>query len=835
MKNSSKPFHAHETIHALKHYLPTQAPLKDFIHHNSLHAFQDQPFHKALRQANAIFGCKVYLQLDEYRKLYREGIIKNETLEHIILEKNPRARLGEIKEQMLSGDLHESVHPRTGRLRSAWKTQHKVNPDHITHPLLFRLVSNYLDQGISIHHFPVLHGGFLSTVRAMVGNSYVSLFRSKRAEDLLMDPGCTISSLLEIIVGDESLFEHYIFDQQFAHPGWSGMVALLEDDPSALLDQREISLHDFIMLELLMEIDVLETALGKSFEPLATRLEEMPGDLFAEVPGTTLSELYTMWQEAYEWSYYDQVLNGLIQAQTLPGREKNHSMEAFFCIDDRELSLRRYIESIDPAAETHSTPGFFNVEFYFRPEHGKFNTKVCPAPVKPGHLIEELGAANKHEADFHFTKHSHSLVKGWLISQTLGFWSAFKLFLNIFKPALGPATSYSFRHMDRHARLTIENTDPNHKKDGLQIGFTIEEMADRVEGLLKSTGRVHITTPVIYMVGHGASSINNTHYAGYDCGACSGRPGSVNARVFSAMANHPKVREILSTRGIHIAGNTQFLGALHDTTRDEIEWYDEELLSPENKIRHQHNKQVFEKALHMNAKERSRRFILMNTRDEAVKIHSKIKLRSVSLFEPRPELNHATNALAIIGGRHLTQNLFLDRRAFSNSYDYKVDPEGTFLLNILKAAAPVCGGINLEYYFSRTDPYRLGAGSKLPHNVMGLIGVANGTDGDLRPGLPYQMVEVHDPLRLLMIVEHYPEVLLDTIMRSPETYEWFANGWIHLIAIHPLDKTLFRFRDGAFSPYKPLPEKIATVTDLTPLIENTENNLPVLILNHNRP
>jgi uncharacterized protein YbcC (UPF0753/DUF2309 family) len=83
-------------------------------------------------------------------------------------------------------------------------------------------------------------------------------------------------------------------------------------------------------------------------------------------------------------------------------------------------------------------------------------------------------------------------------------------------------------------------------------------MADRVEGLLKSIGLVKDFAPIVYAVGHGASSVNNTHYAGYDCGACSGRPGSVNARVISYMANHPEVRSILRDRGIEIPAKTTF-------------------------------------------------------------------------------------------------------------------------------------------------------------------------------------------------------------------------------------------------------------------------------------
>jgi uncharacterized protein YbcC (UPF0753/DUF2309 family) len=177
----------------------------------------------------------------------------------------------------------------------------------------------------------------------------------------------------------------------------------------------------------------------------------------------------------------------------------------------------------------------------------------------------------------------------------------------------------------------------------------------------------------------------------------------------------------------------------------------------------------------------------------------------------------------------MTRELFLDRRAFMNSYDYRIDPTGKYLLNILRPAAPVCGGINLEYFFSRVDNNKLGAGTKLPHNVMGLFGVANGIDGDLRPGLPSQMIEVHDPIRLLIIVEHFPEVLLETIQRSPETYEWFINEWVHLVAINPETGEQHYFVEGKFVPYTPLTKKIDVVGNVGQLVEASSSleNLPV--------
>jgi uncharacterized protein YbcC (UPF0753/DUF2309 family) len=259
-------------------------------------------------------------------------------------------------------------------------------------------------------------------------------------------------------------------------------------------------------------------------------------------------------------------------------------------------------------------------------------------------------------------------------------------------------------------------------------------------------------------------------------------------------------------------------------------FYDENVLSPENKSLHEKNKKTIVTALHLNAKERARRFELIDHRLRADKIHRKILIRSVSLFEPRPELNHATNALCIVGKRDLTKKIFLDRRAFTNSYDYRIDPDGKILANIMRPLGPVCGGINLEYFFSRVDNQKLGAGTKLPHNVMGLFGVANGFDGDLRPGLPSQMIELHDPVRLLIIVEHSPAVVLATVKAEPAMYEWYINEWIHLAVIDPASGKLFLFREGEFLPYEPLKKQLPKIKDITGILETSRENIPVHLI-----
>lgn len=822
-------FDEHAILHELKHYLPAQAPLKDFIHHNTLHAFQHMNFYDGLRHASEIFGYKPSLTIHEYRSLYHEKKIRPDVLDHVILTRKDEKDFQEWKNKVLYSEYGKKPNVRIGAVRSHWKSQFKIDLDSLVHPILFRILCSYLDQGISIWNFPVWHKGLLESIREMERTSLTSFFKTKRVKNLLVEGSYTIESLLKLLVLDESLYKRYLFDQQFAHQGWSGMVSAIEDQPQTLLDPRKISLRDLVALELLLEIDALDLHFGKKWAPLGLRLNTQPEDLFAPVPKTELNEVASLWQEAFEWSFYDQVLTG-IRAQSEEKKTDKKSFQAMFCIDDRECSLRRYLEKHDPTCETFGTAGFFGVEFFFQPEHGKFYTKLCPAPVTPKYLVKEVGTKGKREKDAHFTKHSHSLFRGWLIAQTLGFWSAIKLFVNIFKPTASPATASSFKHMDKYAQLTIENKNPEDRENDLQIGFTIDEMVVRVEGLLKSIGLVKDFAPLVYVVGHGSSSVNNPHYAAYDCGACSGRAGSVNSRVICAMANHPRVREVLREKGLNIPDSTQFVGGLHDTTRDEVVFFDEDALNEYNKISHERNLEVFTKSLDDNSKERSRRFVSIQTKQKASQIHKEIRVRSVSLFEPRPELNHATNALCIVGRREMSRHVFLDRRSFMNSYDYTIDRDGKYLFNILKAVAPVCGGINLEYYFSRVDNQKLGAGTKLPHNVMGLFGVANGIDGDLRPGLPSQMTEVHDPVRLLVIVEHFPEVVLETMQRSAETYEWFRNEWIHLIVQHPESKEFYRFKEGSFFLYTPVVGAVEKVKDLNAILEANHDNLPVYLL-----
>src|SRR6266702_107883 len=545
---NKRHFDEQHFLHMLKRYLPTQGPLKDFVHHNTLHAFQDMKFYDAIFKASAIFGFQTTFSLTEYRDLYRIKRITPEILVRIIQKRKSSEDFEEWHFRALHKMYSWAIEPRVGKLRSEWKRLYPIDMDNAVQPLLFRIICSYIDQGIAISSFPFEDKGLLNAMRSLEDHSLVSFFKTKRARDLLHDKSCTITKLLEIAVGEEAYFEQYVYDQQFAHQGWSGMVSTLEDRPETLLYPKKIALQDMIMLELLLEIDALTSTLGEEWQPLGNSATQPPVDMFADEPNSELREVIKIWQDAFEWSYYDTALSGLLL--TLPAssaieKVSAKSFQAIFCIDEREYSLRTYVESVDKHCETFGAPGFFGIEFYFQPAHAKFYDKLCPAPVTPKYLIKEVPKDDRHvhTKEIMYSKHSHKLVRGFLLSYVLGILALGKLIANLIKPTMSPAIADAFAHMDPNTDLTIVHTGERDKEKNLRVGFTVQEMTDRVEKMLRCIGLTKNFSRLVYVIGHGSSSANNPHHGAHDCGACSGRPGLVNARVFAYMANYQPVRD----------------------------------------------------------------------------------------------------------------------------------------------------------------------------------------------------------------------------------------------------------------------------------------------------
>src|SRR5262245_23287701 len=69
----------HAIDHAA-HLLPAQGPITVFIHHNTLHAFEDLPFDQAVEHGAKVFGCQPYLAEGSYRAALGTGRIRFDDL-----------------------------------------------------------------------------------------------------------------------------------------------------------------------------------------------------------------------------------------------------------------------------------------------------------------------------------------------------------------------------------------------------------------------------------------------------------------------------------------------------------------------------------------------------------------------------------------------------------------------------------------------------------------------------------------------------------------------------------------------------------------------------------
>lgn len=654
-----------------------------------------------------------------------------------------------------------------------------------------------------------------------------------------------IAQLLTALGVPEALWSDFILRDTLHTASWAGLAGMLEENASLFPGRpRLISLAEVVALRLGIHLAVRATRsplVPASRPSLAPGVD--PGTVptltyqvlaLSQIAGFSASALQTMpeplfeslvkilWEwgdvprrrilhQAYERTFQERFLKALhaegrpqaaSQEATTP--DDRPPFQAAFCIDEREESFRRHLEEICPAVETFGAAGFFNVPIAFRPASEERPVPLCPVVLTPRHLVteEEQGApkdlieraarslTSKLPRYLHL--HGRSLWLGQVMHLAGGALGALEMLIRTAFPGLtlrmahwGDTVHGKGRGSLHFVREDQDSTAIPSVLGDLTAGFTAEEMADRVAGLLRTIGLTRRFGRLVFVIGHGSTTNNNPFASAYECGACGGRRGDRNGRIFALMANRPDVRDLLKLRGVEIPHDTVFVGACHDTCADRIDYFDGAMLPATHKQDLEEARRILDLARTQNAHERCRRFANAKGLDPRAAL-SHVEQRSFNMREPRPEYGHGSNAACVVGRRDFTRGLFLDRRSFLVSYDWRHDATGKILEAILAAVMPVCSGISLEYYFSRVDNRRYGAGTKLPHNVVSMLGVMDGLSSDLRTGLPWQTVEIHEAMRLFTVIEAPLERIRAALGQLTAVANMLEKRWIVLAYSDPV-------------------------------------------------
>lgn len=792
--------------------LPTHYPLETFIAVNPLAGFESLPFEQAVRRAGDLYGIRGTLSEERFRELHRSQRITDADLDAVLAGWFPGVVSGEslrfgdrfvTPTELLRGDLlHGTSAPAPAR--------NQCSQAECSAPEVARAIDAQTAKWCSAFFggaswsMPGRRAGFYSAWRALAPLD-PTLSREARAllRGVAERPDDAILQALSVLRVDDSSRVWYLQAHLSRLPGWAahiqwcagrdagvdllGYLAMRLNYEAALLpdDRRGGDLKSPSVqipsardraARLAQAWDVGEVA-EAHLESAARVLTALP-----------VSAREILWQNAFEAHYRDQLLIELSAPSQRP--QALPKTQLVSCIDTRSEGLRRHLEAID-GYQTFGFAGFFAVAIRFTDLLGGRSCDLCPVLIEPNHEIREVPAAEAAvpaarevsgvvglrgaESAFHAAK--DAVAASFTLAEAAG-WVAAPLSA---VKTLAPSVSGNLRHRLRDLAAPPAPTLLNVAELPLDQRVLFAQVALTTMGLTQGFSELVVLTA------HGSTTENNPYQASLDCGACGGQAGGPNARVAAAIFNQSDVRDELRSLGIDIPEHTFFLAAQHDTATDRVSVLDSHLIPDTHRHQVRRLTEDLKVAGAALAAERSAVLPGAPTGISPARAARHTAGRSLDWAQVYPEWGLAGNAAFIVAPREATRGIDLHRRTFLHSYEADVDPDGIALETILTAPLVVAQWINCQYYFSTVAPEVFGAGTKTIHNVVGTAGAIAGHQGDLQLGLPWQSVAtgrqlVHEPLRLLAVVQA-PLSRIDMIVeRNPILQRLFGNAWVSLAA-----------------------------------------------------
>jgi hypothetical protein len=576
--------------------------------------------------------------------------------------------------------------------------------------------------------------------------------------------------------------------------GWSAYSARL-DWENELYGGHDGKLIEFLAVLCSWEACLLESINNEAVNTKWNEAKEFFNDE-AQLPINQELANKLILQEAFDIAAQRSLLSKFKKQEPIKNKEiKNVQAQAVFCIDVRSEVYRRNLETINNEIETLGFAGFFAFPIKYVPLGQEVGEAQCPVLLKTGPtILEEVDASGSTLAVHDRRIQTNQLQQLWKSFKSgavtcfsfvspIGLSYLPKLFTDSFgmtRPVPDPnKNGLSSNDLKKLTVSLSSNTFKNEK-----TGIELEDQIQMAKNALTAMSLGDNLAPMVLIVGHGSTMVNNPHATGYDCGACGGHSGEANARVAAAVLNNPAVRQGLQKENVFIPEKTVFLACLHDTTTDEITIFNEQDLLG-NRV--EELTELKNSLALAGLKTRQERALRMSN-DHGSNVSKSIITRSKDWSQIRPEWGLAGCSAFVVAPRNRTKGIDLQGQSFLHSYEWEKDQEFSVLELIMTAPMVVTSWINLQYYGSTVDNKNLGSGNKTLHNVTAGIGVIEGSSGDLRVGLPKQAIHdgqnyQHDPLRLSVIIEAPIEAMNAILKKNTAVQELCDNGWLYLFAM----------------------------------------------------
>ncbi|MCV9386621.1 YbcC family protein [Reichenbachiella ulvae] len=755
-------------------------PLDNSVAVNPYLGLSDMTFEQAAQTMNERGGVQLYMPIPFYLEKIERGEITHADIKNALTEKSLKLSVDEFLNQL--DQVEAEGEKRKFTLMSVAEAEletelSEIMIDHTSHWLSVYFSKRQMNQGSAQQLYSQWKNE--AEIDLMPELKGMKTFR-KEVKSLPDDPISTILYGLEKLSIPEASVEAYLHALLMQMIGWSSYCAG-QDWQNNLYGGEGKHLQSLLAILMGWELSLLSSQpkLKSSWERALDNLEDALEGFRINKNLVSKSVL----QDAFDWAHQRQLAEKFATASNAEAKTSDRPQaQMVFCIDVRSEVYRRNLEAVNDRIETIGFAGFFGFPIKYKPINHADGRNQCPVLIPSGPQVHETTAEEKDLAK----EQKSRLLSGKLEVA----WSKFKS---------GSGSSFSFvspvglfylpKLISDSLGWTRPIHDPKEKEFGSLLsgkgrlelaGIPFEDRVKMAQSALNAMGLTQNFAPLVLITGHGASSVNNPHASGLDCGACGGNSGEVNAITAQLILNDREVRSALQDSGIEIPEDTYFMACLHNTTTDEITVIDENSIPATHHHEYLEVKDALVKASALARKNRSERF--------GIKQADAIMDRAKDWSQVRPEWGLAGCSSFVIAPRERTKGINLEGRAFLHSYQHQNDEGYKVLEAIMTAPMIVTSWINLQYYASTVDNKRLGAGNKTLHNVTGGFGVLEGAKGDLRIGLPFQSIHdgtqyQHQPLRLNVIIEAPIEAINEVLNKHANVKELCDHQWINLMVL----------------------------------------------------